>query len=181
MGDNQRRRSDAAAGTATSRRGARRSDGQEYIYGSAVQSARIAAAPETRGADAIRELETRPRRQISHETRKNRDKARHMNLGYVAFLMTALVLAGGILIHYIQLQAQVTDTIGNISRLERELNSLRLANDEEYSRITSSVDLEEIKRVAIGELGMVYAQEGQIETYTNTGNDYMRQVSGQGE
>ena len=55
---------------------------------------------------------------------------------------------------------------------------MRLANDEEYNRIVNSIDLEEIKRIAMGELGMVYAQEGQVITYENKGYDYMRQVTG---
>ena len=55
---------------------------------------------------------------------------------------------------------------------------MKLANDEEYNRIISSIDLEEIKRIAIGELGMTYAQEGQIVLYVNEDNDYMRQVTG---
>ena len=54
---------------------------------------------------------------------------------------------------------------------------MKIANDEAYSRITGNIDLEEIKRIAIGELGMTYAQEGQIITYSNVGNDYMRQVT----
>lgn len=42
----------------------------------------------------------------------------------------------------------------------------------------SGIDLEEIKRVAIGELGMTYAQEGQIVEYENEEGDYMRRVTG---
>ena len=57
------------------------------------------------------------------------------------------------------------------------MNTLKLSNDEEYSRITRSIDLEEIKRIAIGELGMTYAQEGQIVLYDNAGTDYMRSVN----
>ncbi len=57
------------------------------------------------------------------------------------------------------------------------MNSLKLDNDEEYSRITNSVDLDEVKRVAIQELGMKYAEEGQIVTITGGGSDYMRQVA----
>lgn len=53
-----------------------------------------------------------------------------------------------------------------------------MENDEEYNRINSNIDLEEIKRIAIGELGMTYAGEGQIITYSHVGNDYMRKVSG---
>ena len=43
-----------------------------------------------------------------------------------------------------------------------------------------TLDLEEIKRVAIGELGMTYAKEGQIITYTAEGDDSMRKVSESG-
>ncbi|MBE5884006.1 MAG: LapA family protein [Lachnospiraceae bacterium] len=124
-----------------------------------------------------RQLEEAPRRQLSNETRKNREKARHMSFGYVAFLVGALFACGMVLINYVQLQAELTNKRQEVAILESELNSMRLANDEEYSRITSSIDLEQIKRIAIGELGMVYAEEGQIISYTNEGNDYMRRVS----
>lgn len=131
-----------------------------------------------RRLEVTRQLEEEPRRRLSNETRKNRDKARHMSFGYVVFLLAALCTAGFVLISYIRLQADITNKVESISRKEKELNSLKLANDEEYSRITSSVDLEEIRRIAIGELGMTYAKEGQIIPYTNEGNDYMRQVAG---
>ena len=61
------------------------------------------------------------------------------------------------------------------ARLEKELNNLKLSNDDELARINSNVNLDEIKRIAIGELGMVYAQEGQIVYYNNEGSDYVRQ------
>lgn len=96
-----------------------------------------------------------PRRQLSHETRKNREKARHMSIGYVTFLMVALVACAFFLVNYIQMQSQLTTKITEVSRMESELNALKLSNDEEYSRITSSVNLEEIKKIAIGELGMI--------------------------
>ena len=123
----------------------------------------------------IRRQMEEPRRQLSHETRKNREKARHMSIGYVTFLMVALVACAFFLVNYIQMQSQLTTKIAEVSRMESELNALKLANDEEYSRITSSVNLEEIKKIAIGELGMVYAQEGQIVYYNNEGSDYVRQ------
>lgn len=114
---------------------------------------------------------------ISHSTRKNRDKALSMNLGYVLFLIAALISASVILISYIKLQSELTITMKNISALESELNDLRLSNDEDYSRAASSVDLEEIRRVAIGELGMRYAKEGQIITISGEGSDYVRQLA----
>lgn len=129
-----------------------------------------------RKMDVRRAIEEEPRKHLSNETRKNRDRAYHMNFGYVAFLALAMLVAGYVLIGYIQLQADLTAQVEEIARLERQLNNLKLSNEDELSRINSSVDLEEIKRIAIGELGMVYATEGQIVNYTNEGSDYVRQV-----
>lgn len=129
-----------------------------------------------RRLDVQRELKQEPRRRLSHETRKNRDKARHMNLGYVVFLVAAFCTCGFILINYIQLQSELTNRTKGLASLESRLNTMKLTNDEDYSRITSSIDLEEIKKIAIGELGMTYAKEGQIITYNGVENDYMRQV-----
>ncbi len=136
-----------------------------YVYGNAAQQ-----------LDVQREMEQQPRRMSSNATRKNREKARHMNFGYLAFLVLAMCVAGYVLIHYIRLQADITTATERIASQEKELNNLRVANDEELSRITSGVDMEEVKRVAIGVLGMVYPQEGQIVTYSNEGQDYVRKV-----
>lgn len=126
--------------------------------------------------DVTKAIREEPKKQLSHAARKNRDKARHMNPGYVLFLMGALMLAGFVLIGYIRLQSDITNSITNISKLESQLNNLRLENDEEYSRVQSAVDLEEIKRIAIQELGMTYAREGQVVEFSAEGNDYVRQV-----
>lgn len=118
-----------------------------------------------------------PKRQISNAARKNRDKAYHMSFGYVLFLACAVVAAGFILMGYIGIQSDITNSIKNISGLESRLNDLKLENDEEYSRITSSIDVEEVKRIAIQELGMKYAEEGQIITFSGKGSDYVRQIA----
>lgn len=123
-----------------------------------------------------RQLAEPARRPVQHEVRKNREKARHMSMGYVLFLAAALLVAGLILVNYVQLQAELTNMTKTISIRESELSNMQMTNDEAYNRVMSSIDLEEVKRIAIGELGMVYAQEGQIYTYTNESNDYMRQV-----
>lgn len=130
-----------------------------------------------RQLDVRRAIKEEPKKRLSTAARKNRDKAVYMNLGYVTFLVAAMLVTASVLINYIQLQSQITNNVEQISHLESQLNDLKLANDEEYSRITSSIDLEEIKRIAIGELGMQYASEGQIVTYTNEGSDYVKQVA----
>ncbi len=144
-----------------------------YVYGS--------AAPKLDLAERREQVERKNRQEQNERNRqevlKSREKAHHMSAGYVMFLFTALCAAGIILVNYIQLQAELTSLSKAVNAAESELNSMKLANDEEYSRVLNSINLEEIRRIAVEELGMVYAQEGQIVTYENQGNDYMRQVS----
>lgn len=137
-----------------------------YVQGSAA-----------RNIDVTREIEQRPKKKLSNTARRNREKAEHMSFGYVLFLSLALVATGWILVRYIELQSDITNSIKHISTLEWELNNLKLANDEEYSRITSNVDLEEVRRIAIQELGMQYAQEGQIISFTSESSDYVKQMA----
>lgn len=150
----------------TDRRGTQQRNRIAYIEGTAA-----------RQLDVRRAIEEEPRKKLSNQTRKNRERARYMNLGYVAFLAVAMLVAGYVLIGYIQLQADLTAKVEQIAALESQLNSLKLSNDEELARINSSLDLEEIRRIAVGELGMVYATEGQIVNYDSEGNDYVRQIS----
>lgn len=109
--------------------------------------------------------------------RQNRERHKRMNLSYVLIMGTALLFVAVLLCNYIQLQSEVTNKVKEISQLEVEYNRLKLANDEELARINSSVDLEEIKAIAIGELGMTYAGEGQIVTIEDNDQDYVHQVA----
>lgn len=156
--------------TGTTRTNAKRESGRYesnlYIYDNTA-----------RKLDVQRQLEEPRKKKLSNEARKNRDKARHMNFGYLLFLAAALCTCGVILIHYIQLQSELTSRTKNVAKLESRLNVLRTENDEKYNRINGSIDLEQIRRVAIGELGMTYAKEGQIVMYTSEEHDYMRKVS----
>lgn len=137
-----------------------------YLEGSAARELR-------EGVD-IREIPRKKR--LSNTARKNRERATHMNLGYVLFLSVAMVFAVVTLCSYIELQSDITNCVDAISELESRYNNLKLANDEEYNRINSSIDLEQIKAVAIGELGMTYAKEGQIIQVEDSETDYVRQT-----
>lgn len=141
-----------------------------YMYGNTV-----------RKMELQRQLEEEQVRQLRPEVRKNREKAHHMSAGYLLFLGLALAAAALILVNYIQLQAELTNLTKSVATKESSLNNLKVSNDEEYNRIVNSIDLEEIKRIAIGELGMVYAEEGQIVSYTTESNDYMRKATENGQ
>jgi len=136
-----------------------------YVQGSAVKK-----------TDIRRQVEE-PKKQLSHTTRKNRDRAHHMNLAYVFFLSIAMAVTGAALIGYIQLQSGITTSVKKIASLESQLNTIRTENDETLGRIEASVDLEEIRRIAITELGMTYAGEGQIVEIPVEGSDYVRQYA----
>ena len=123
------------------------------------------------------EITERPKKKVNNSIRKNRERAKHMSAGYVLFLGAALAACGMILVYYIGLQSDITNSVKNISRLESQLNDLKVANEENYSRISSSVDLEEIRRIAIQELGMQYAQEGQIISFASESSDYVKQMA----
>lgn len=136
-----------------------------YVNGSAV-----------RKEDLFGQMEA-PKKQLSHTTRKNRERARHMNFAYVLFLTAAMAVTGCVLIGYIWIQSGITTSVKRISSLESQVNNLKLENDEALGRIESSIDLEEIRRIAITELGMTYAQEGQIVEIPDGGSDYVRQYA----
>lgn len=158
-------RNQAANAGSRSRR-AEEAGNRYYVQGSAV-----------RRLDVTKEIERQPQKKISNTARKNRERAKHMSAGYVLFLCVALMATGIILVKYIGLQSDITNSVKNISKLEKQLNDLKLANDEEYSRITSNIDLEEIKRIAIQELGMQYAEEGQIVSFASENHDYVKQMA----
>lgn len=135
-----------------------------YVQGNTVRKTKV--------REEIRE---QPKKRLSHAARKNREKAVYMSFGYVLYLSAALLAAGFILIGYIRLQSDITNSIANISKLESRLNTLRMDNDESYNRVLASVDLEEIKRIAIEELGMTYADEGQVLVIPGEKSDYVMQ------
>lgn len=109
-------------------------------------------------------------------TQKNREKMKHMNPGYVLFLMGALFIMGYALLSYLDAYSELTNKINNISKLEYEYNLLKDENNENYYRIENSINLEQIKKIAIGELGMIYPREEQIIYYEPVEIDYMRKV-----
>lgn len=109
-------------------------------------------------------------------SRKAKRAHRLMSISYLMFLTLSLAAAGIVLAYYIMLHAQLVDTADRISGMEKQLAALTQENDEAYNRISGSVDLEEVRRIAIQEYGMKYVGEGQIVTYSDGGgSDYVRQ------
>lgn len=136
---------------------------EEYVYGNTARALR----------PLDDEVISRP--QLSNRARRNRDRHKRMNMGYVLFLTLAIAVTSIGCIQYLKIQSEITNSIKRISTLESQLNELKAENDDTESRIKGAVGLEEIKKRAMEELGMRYATESQIVKYSSDDTDYVRQ------
>lgn len=134
--------------------------------------------------NTVRKREVRQERRVRALDRNRaaaearRRHIRRRNRAYFVVLTAAVAMIGVMLTWYISVQSAITASVKNIAALESRLNTMRRMNDEAYARATGNVDLEEIKRIAIEELGMQYATAGQIITYTDGGgDDYVHQMA----
>ncbi len=150
----------------------RRVETRTYVDGNTVR--KLETVPDYR-----REREERQQREIrrhnEHTARRNRERAMRMNLGYVMFLAVAAFIVAMVSVTYIQLQADMTARMKRIAALESQVANLKADNDAAIKRISTSVNLDEIKDKAINQLGMVYAGKDQIVYYTVEDDDYMDQ------
>lgn len=141
-----------------------------YIQGNTVKSAQ--SAPDIKRR---RVHEESRRKNVSAETKRNRERETVMNLGYVLFLSVAAIIMFAVCIEYLQMKVNVTNRTNNIASLEGDLQDLTAENDELENKLNTSVNLEQIKKVAMEELGMVYPTQEQIVTYEDSNSDYINQ------
>ena len=79
--------------------------------------------------------------------------------------------------NFLQLQSEGISYRNEIASLESQLTEQKLANDNAYEEALSSVNMEDVKNIAVNDLGMTYADEGQIIIYSNQDGDYIRQYT----
>ena len=157
--------------------GYRGRSGQEYIYGNTVRAAESAEADYRRRQKKAAELERQTARyqRMNRRVRRNQEKALQMDAPYVMALTLAAIITLAICMQYLALRSSITSRLGNIEKLEREVEALRAENDALETSINTYVDLDYIYDVATKELGMVYANKDQILLYDKTESEYVRQ------
>ena len=138
-----------------------------YVYGTAVR--KEAVQPNQRPVEHTKE--------VSQRVRQNRNRALHMNRGYVIFLAVAAMIALFSCVQYLQLQSEITSRSEHITELQRELAERREANTTKYNVVMNSMNLEEIRERAMNDLGMVYATADQIVSYKNPANVSVRRYA----
>lgn len=94
---------------------------------------------------------------------------------YFAFLIGAIAVTVAACMFLLDIQAEITTQNTNIASMEAELENLTADNNAKESRINSTINLDEIRRIATDELGMVYPTEGQVVYYETASLDYVKQ------
>lgn len=129
-----------------------------------------------RNLDVVKEIENESHIHVVPD-RNAGNKKQGMGLFYITYLVAMLGIVVYALVAFVRLNSELTTLADNISSYEQTLNKLTLANDDEYSKMVNTIDYDEIRDVAINELGMVYASEDQIVSYTRENSDYVIQLS----
>lgn len=137
---------------------------ESYTYGTAA-------------AEVDRLLEEESTGMIKEKSKERVSRRAGINLPLLLTMLGAACISFYLLANYVGTQSDVTKSIRAVNSLEAEYNTLKEQNDADYDRIVTSVDMNEIKRIATQELGMHYAADGQVIGYTYTAEDYVRQYS----
>ncbi len=136
---------------------------EEYVYGN------VALQPERR-------VRRERNFSVNENIAKNRHKARNLNsLIVFAYFFVAVCVLATVFAGYISLRSDVYNSKRRAQELEAELSELCAENDDTENRINGTIDLEKIKKVAMNDLGMTYADDSQIIVYESTGSDFVRQ------
>lgn len=141
-----------------------RSKRQGYVEGNAVRKLQPVKRPRKE------QRVSRSKRYVVKDGR-----AEYASALYMLFLVAMAVMALISCVHYLQLQEQCTSKKNHVSSLETQLETLKKENDDNYTRVMTSTDLDYIRDIAINELGMVYAKADQVILYDGSTKDYVRQ------
>lgn len=107
--------------------------------------------------------------------RRRKTEKSTLSIPYCIFLAVACILTLSLGAYYLEQQALATSNQKKIASLESELAELKKVNADDLNRIETSVNLEEIRELAINELGMVYATSENVVIYKNTTQNYVSQ------
>ena len=115
--------------------------------------------------------------EVRQREQKNRSKTVHLNRGYVMFLIVAAIVALFACVQYLQLQSDIMKRSKEITSMQRELSDAKEANTTKQNAIMNSMNLEEIRDIAINEFGMVPVEPQQIINYNDTNGSTMKQYA----
>lgn len=143
---------------------------QAYVDGNTVR--KLDTMPQMQPQE---ERQREQQRRVKTRTRVQQKQAVQMGFGYAVFLTVVVALIGAVGAFYIQLQADNNKRMSHITSVEGQILEMQITNDAAVKKIESSINLEEVKNIAIKEMGMVYPSQEQIEYLPVDVDDYMNQ------
>lgn len=146
-----------------------------YVDGNTVRRAEAAPDYRQRRLERINEEEEAKERRRRRMMRREQERTLRVGRSYLTFLTMVMIVFGVFAGTYIKIQSDVTSRMDTVSNLESQIADLKAENDEAYKRLSTSVDLESVKKTALEELGMSYVKESQIVYYSVGDDDYMNQ------
>lgn len=137
----------------------------------------------------VRKVEQSPVRKSNNEVHKKpsnktvqqkkmSEKAQNalaFNMGYTIFVTAAVVIMVFACIAVLYMESRISLQQANINDLETQLEAIEEENAAYKLSLESMYTLDEIYDVATNELGMVYAEKGQIVYYESADEDYVKQ------
>ncbi len=98
-----------------------------------------------------------------------------VNVPYVLMLLAITLLFGYLCFSYLKVQASINASMNRIANMEEQLAEARSENAVSMNRLDVQVDLEEVFRIAVDEMGMIYPDENEVVVYTEQMREYVRQ------
>lgn len=98
-----------------------------------------------------------------------------VNVPYVLMLLAVTLLFGYLCFSYLKVQASINASMNRIANLEEQITKVRSENAVRENRLSAQMDLEEVYRIAVDQLGMTYPQDNEVVTYSEQMREYVRQ------
>ena len=118
----------------------------------------------------------RPRRMEQPEVQPKVKAVQSIDLISALLLMGAIVATLFVCVNYLKVQSDVVQLNKSISGLEKQIISLEKENDALAAVLENETyDLETVRQMAIGVLGMVYPNNNEVILYNNESEGYYRQ------
>ena len=146
-----------------------------YVEGSTVRKREYAeAAPKRREREY--EVPVRRKRPVTYRKAAIKaEKSLAFDFKYTLFLSMAMLIMAAACINMLRIQGRVDKQQKNIRNLQVEIQEIEADNAAHADSLNNMYTLDEIYDIAVNELGMVYAQKGQIVYYDSADEDYVNQ------
>ena len=139
---------------------------QKYINGSTARP--------------LRTTTTKPKPR-KHETKLTKTELRQIELERKFQRISAIAFVGFVCLmfffsySYLSILSESQTLSDEVVQLTSELNTITVSNDELEADIKSSIDYDEVFRVATEELGMKYPDRSQVITYDSSESEWVKQ------